>query len=166
MGKPEHAIDNNTSELVAKIEAAQAKITKLTASITNLYDMAEAGDAEAKDRIKARKLEKAEAEQELTIMKGQRVERANIPAIVSDITQEFSGAAAVIDIGTPVLEKLSDNAIRIKLRSALPSIFEKVVFDTTARTVEAVLKEGVNTGTYFKDVAGFIRIPRSPHSKK
>jgi hypothetical protein len=39
---------------------------------------------------------------------------------------------------------LADNNIRLRLRTILPSLFEKVVFDTTARTVEGIVRQGVS----------------------
>ena len=163
MGQPEGAINVDTAGLKQKIEAAEAKIKRLTAAITNLYDMAEEGDTEAKDRIAKRKEEKAEAEQDLMRFKGQTVEANSVPEVVSAIRYELLGGARVYD-ASQLKAKLADNENRIKLRNSLPVLFEKVVFDTTARTVEGVLKPGIHTGTFLKDIT-VIHIPRLPHSK-
>jgi DNA invertase Pin-like site-specific DNA recombinase len=163
MGQPEAAIGINTAELREKIEATEAKIKRLTVSITNLYDMAEEGDAEAKDRIAKRKEEKADAEQELMRLKGETVEAASVPEVVSKIRYEFSDDARVYD-ASQLKAKLADNETRIKLRNSLPVLFEKVIFDTTARTVEGVLKPGIHTGTFLKDIT-VIHIPRLAHTK-
>jgi hypothetical protein len=162
MGTPEQSFYSSTGELAAKIEAAQAKLNKLTAAISNLYDMAESGDTEAKDRIAKRKLEKVEIEQELTRLKGQAVEQANFPAAAATIKQCLSDGIVIDARELPA--KLANMEMRVKLRACLPSIFEKVVFDTTARTVEGILKEGVKLDTFFKDTT-IIQIPKSPHSK-
>ena len=125
--------------------------------------MAEEGDTEAKDRIAKRKEEKAEAEQDLMRFKGQTVEANSVPEVVSAIRYELLGGARVYD-ASQLKAKLADNENRIKLRNSLPVLFEKVVFDTTARTVEGVLKPGIHTGTFLKDIT-VIHIPRLPHSK-
>jgi hypothetical protein len=162
MSSPEQSYTSSTGDLVAKIEAAQAKLNKLTAAISNLYDMAESGDIEAKDRIAKRKIEKMDIEQELTRLKGQIVERANFPAEAATVTHSLSDGMVIDSRELPA--KLANNEIRIKLRASLPSIFEKVIFDTTARTVEGILKEGVKLNTFYKDITVF-QIPRVPHSK-
>jgi DNA invertase Pin-like site-specific DNA recombinase len=165
MGDPEQSLSTNTSELAAKITATQAKIIKLKTAITNLYDMAEFGDAEAKDRIAKRKSEMLEAEQKLIQLKGQTIERANFPAVVATVKKMIlDGVATEVWDMKELPAKLANNEIRAKLRANLPSIFEKVVFDTTARTVEGILKEGVKLNTFFRDITKF-QIPRSPHGR-
>ena len=163
MGQPEGAVGINTAELREKIEAAESKIKRLADAITNLYDMAEEGDSEAKDRIAMRKQEKADVEQELTRLKGQTVEANSVPELVSKIHYELLDGARVYD-ASQLKAKLANNETRIELRNSLPVLFEKVVFDTTARTVEGVLKPGILTGTFLKDIT-VIHIPRLPHSK-
>ena len=162
MGSPEQSFSNSTGELTGKIEAAQTKLNKLTAAISNLYDMAESGDTEAKDRIAKRKIEKMDIEKELRLFKGQIVERANFPAAAATVTHSLSDGMVIDARELPA--KLANNEIRSKLRASLPSIFEKVIFDTTARTVEGILKEGVTLNTFFKDVT-IIHIPKLSHTK-
>lgn len=162
MGSPEDSFSSSTGEIAAKIEAAQSKLNKLTAAISNLYDMAESGDTEAKNRIARRKIEQLEVEREITRLKGQLVEQANFPAAAATVKQSLSDGIVIDARELPA--KLANNEIRAKLRASLPSIFEKVVFDTTARTVEGILKEGVKLNTFFKDTTRF-DVPRPPHGR-
>ena len=106
-----------------------------------------------------------EAEQKLIQLKGQTIERANFPAVVATVKKMIlDGVATEVWDMKELPAKLANNEIRAKLRANLPSIFEKVVFDTTARTVEGILKEGVKLNTFFRDITKF-QIPRSPHGR-
>jgi DNA invertase Pin-like site-specific DNA recombinase len=165
MGAPEEYFANSTSGLTQKVEAIQAKILKLRSAIANLYDMVESGDDEAKRRIIERKSEMAEAEQELILLKGHTVELANLPTVMSTVKKMLlDGVSTDVWDMRELSVKLANNEVRKMLRAHLPSIFDKVIFDTTARTVEAVLKDGVILNTFFKDITKF-QIPRSPHSR-
>lgn len=143
-GSPEHiAADSN--QLNVKIDAVNAKIERLTKAINGLYDMAEEGDKEAKDRIAARRIEKAEAEQELVLLKGQTAEQEHLPSMMEEVIKMTVQGKSVdwTEWNIALMDKLADDNIRLRLRSILPSIFEKVIFDTTARTVEGILRKGV-----------------------
>lgn len=158
-GSPEHALASNSKDITIKVEAVETRIKKLNASIANLYDMAEEGDTEAKDRIAKRRIEKAEAEQELILLKGQVVERDNLPSMYDEL-QTLVGNQKQLgyDAFFPMLkEKLSDNDTRLRLRTLLPSIFSKVVFDLSGRTIEGVLQKGVSLPNAMK--LGKIIIP-------
>lgn len=141
-GSPEYIVADS-AQIAVKIDAANAKIERLNKAISNLYDMAEAGDAEAKDRITKRKIEKAEAEQELLLLKGQTVEHQRLPSMLEEVIKLTVHGKDTGDWANMLMEKLADNNTRLRLRSILPSIFEKVVFDTTAQTVEGILRPGV-----------------------
>jgi DNA invertase Pin-like site-specific DNA recombinase len=143
-GSPEH-ITEDPNQLNLKIDAVNAKIERLTKAIDGLYDMAEEGDKEAKDRITARRIQKAEAEQELVLLKGQSVEQEHLPSMMEELIKMTIQGKSVdwTEWNIALMDKLADDNIRLCLRSILPSIFEKVVFDTTARTVEGVLRKGV-----------------------
>lgn len=163
MADPSKAANNDSSALVAKIKVAEDKLTKIKAAISNLYDMAEQGDTEAKDRIANRKLEQQKLEQELTTLKGETIEYSKLPSVVTGITEALKGDGIVID-ASELKTRLNDNAVRLQLRNNLPSMFDKVVIDTTARTVEGILKDGVKLNTFFKDITKF-SVPRKAHSK-
>jgi hypothetical protein len=164
MGQPEGAFNVDTAELKQRIEATESRIKKLTDAINNLYDLAEAGDTEAKDRIAKRRIDKQEEEQELKQLKGQAIEFANAPEVVTKIRDQLVTTGMIDNPEDQLRAKLADNELRAKLRNSLPALFEKVIFDTTARTVEGVLKPGISTGTLMKDITMFF-VPRLQHSK-
>ena len=152
----------DTTETLHRIQAAKNKVEKIKAAISNLYDLVENGDTDAKDRVTKRKLELAEAEGELTVLKGQSVEQAALPAAFETVRAEIiDGQKTKVWDNSKLLPKLQDNEIRLKIRANLPAIFEKVVFDPTDRTLEPVPKEGVKLHTFFKDTFKFIRLPRT-----
>jgi DNA invertase Pin-like site-specific DNA recombinase len=158
-GSPEQ-ITMDSKQFAVQIDAVNSKINRLNNAIANLYDMAEAGDTEAKDRITARKIEKAEAEQELVLLKGQSVEQEHLPSMMEEVIKMTARGKSVdwTEWNIALMDKLADNNTRLRLRSILPSIFEKVVFDTTARTVEGILRKGVRLpNTMIKE--GPIRLP-------
>ena len=97
------------------------------------------------DRIAKRKLEKAIIDQELTLLKGQAIERVNLPSMFEELQNLVGNQKQLaLDAFFPILkEKLSDNDTRLRLRTLLPSLFSKVIFDLSGRTIEGVLQKGV-----------------------
>jgi len=125
-----------------------------------LFDMVEAGDQTAKDRIQQRRIEKSETERELAIVRGSIVEDTNIPSMMDEIaevmdyseTSDTKKVRKLLDEFIPKLEaKLADNDVRRKLAMTFPSIFSKVIFDTTKRSIQAITTQGVKMKTIWID---------------
>jgi DNA invertase Pin-like site-specific DNA recombinase len=145
-GSPENILVGKNTELKSKLAALQSRVEELDKKISNLYDLAEEGDTEAKTRIAERKEEKAAAQREIGFLKGSMVEQEEMPSAMDEIdslmpwTKEYGRA---LNEFYPKLKKaLSDNETRKKLVHALPLIFSKVRFDTVERTLQPITKEG------------------------
>jgi hypothetical protein len=144
-GSPENHLHGSAAQLNTKVEALNVKIEKCREAISNLYDMAEAGDDEAKSRIAKRKREKAELEKELAVIKGTVVENARIPSMLDDMLKDLDlkkwtkkNDDAYLEYLTKLEEKLNDHELRRKISLLTPSIFEAVEFDCEAGTVRPI----------------------------
>ena len=157
-GSPETTFHSKNKDLQTKALSLEAKIERLNTSIENLFDMVETGDKTAKDRIQQRRIEKSETERELVIVKGSIFEHTNVPSMmdeiaeVMDFTADSETASKLLKEFIPKLEaKLNNNEVRRKLVNTFPSIFSKVVIDTTERSIQATTKQGVKMKKVFID---------------
>ena len=150
-GSPETQFGSKNNEIKTQIESTISRIEQTTTAISNLYDMVESGDVEAKRRIGMRQIEKQRLEQELMVLRGSLVETNNLPTLLDEIakvmdfpaTKDIKKAAELVRQFYPKLQaKLSDNAFRKTLVGLLPTIYSKVVFDCINKTMIPILKDG------------------------
>jgi len=144
-GSPENLFGKENTELKEKLETLNTKLNRLDTAISNLFDMVEQGDKDAKERIKLRRREKEETENEIAITKASITEDSELPTAIQtlDSILEWDKYADAVHNFNDVLEaKLADFETRKKLVSVLPLIFSKVELDTTARTIQPFKKDG------------------------
>ena len=151
-GSPENHFHTSVEQLHTKVEALNVKIEKCAQAIANLYDLAEEGDPEAKSRIVKRKREKSELEKELAVIKGTVVENARIPSMLDELAKLMNlekkhpkkGTDSYVDYLKQLEDKLNDNELRRKISLLTPSMFEAVIFDCEAGTVQPLPKKEHN----------------------
>jgi hypothetical protein len=144
-GSPAQLFHKDNHELKTKLAILKVKSERLDSAISNLFDMVEAGDKEAKKRIELRRREKSDTEHELAIIKGSITEDAELPTALDKLDELLftDKGQDALEQFYPKLEKtLADFNTRKKLLNVLPLIFSKVVFDTTKNTLQPFRKDG------------------------
>ena len=129
--------DNSINE---RIESVKLQISKLNKSITNLYDLVEAGDGEAKNRIVLRKAEKDKLEAELKGLESSIVDVTDYNNGVNEIKKIMDWAteweAKTIPLLKPIIR--ADGTVVNDLRKRFR---DKIIADTKeAISVKNLLK--------------------------
>ena len=154
-GSPNNLFVEQSIEIKEAISALEERRDQLKAKIENLYDLVEQGDEGAKSRVQRRKLELQEVESEIVIKKGMLTEQAQLPTAMDEIAElmDFADVPTTTE-NTEKLEQLltsfypklyatlSQHDVRRKLANVMPTIFESVMFDNDAFTLEPIRKDG------------------------
>ncbi len=150
-GSPENTFCANKTEIMASILESESRIAKLKKAIKGLYDMAEEGDPEAKDRIRKRNSELATEEVELKKLQNTIYADELIPTMLDEIAEVMDYSGTKDDVKSdqllksfyPRLEvKLADKENRQKLVQIIPTLFSKVEIDCVNRTIQAFPRQG------------------------
>ena len=141
----------SNGELQQKKESVTYKIEQAEKAISNLYDMVENGDTEAKNRIAKRKEEKEALQAELQAIKGAMAEADYIPTMIDRLDEVIgkpSEFKSMVNTYYPTLRaKLSDNNVRRELAVILPSFVKKITVDMEENSFFAELNDGTTTKT-------------------
>jgi DNA invertase Pin-like site-specific DNA recombinase len=150
-GSPETTFASGNTNNQARISDVSFRIAKIKKAIEALYDMAEEGDSEAKERIRKRRNELAKEEATLKELQNAVYADELIPTMLQEIeevmdyadTQDAVKTTELLKSFYPRLEnKLSKNENRKKLVQILPTLFSKVEIDCIHRTVQAFPRHG------------------------
>lgn len=162
-GSPESFFSEDHKKLEKEKDILNNKLVKIQEVISNLLDIAETGNKQAKQRIQKKEQEILEVENEIKLIEEKLINRPQNVSIYNELSKEIdpnedsdpeneSGLNLeekqrirkfIYDHHKNMMEKLNDIDLRKKISYAMQSLFDSVVFDCVNGTIQGINKDGV-----------------------